>query len=479
MDSGTDHPVKPLEQKAAPRQNHRRIPHARGDPIGCSVVKAPFRFRAAAVGRSARSSSGLASVDMALELPPVALTLLKAAGAVVEPAGRASKAQLLATCKQHGYVVHPSVAAFEAAFGGLVIPDRPKQKKNDPVWLFGAHVCLSSDAHAAPRGGKKARGLVPVVYSPNDVVYFLDKQGRAYAQDTIEEPEAKPFAENGSALVARIMLYSALFALGSSSQALPGLQGDALAQRLSLVLVKEASDRDLRFFADATAKTLVVENLKNQQTLVASSDKKRLRLLAAPAATKPSKPTKPTKSPASAPAEVDLSHQPLTDVSDAIGDARTLRSLNLRGCPIASLPASLVGAKKLEKLLLAECAKLDVAAALVVIAQLPKLKTLSLPLSRSLTTLTPLAKLPLRSLTLVGANVPLAKQLPAGIGQLQKLTDLRIEYADAVATLPQATADVRALRLLFHPRFSDDDIRKSAQAQPEKKYLAAFVKTLA
>lgn len=409
---------------------------------------------------------------MVLELPPVALALLKAAGAEVELTGRASKPQLLASCKRHGYSMYPAVAAFEAKFGGLVIPESPKQKKNDPVWRFGAHACLASGEHAAPRGGKKTRGLVPVVYSPNDVVYFLDKQGRAYAQDTIEDPEAKPFAENGSALVARIMLYSALFALGASSQVLPGLQGVTLAKRLSLVLIKEASDRDLRFFCDATAKTLVVENLKDRQTLVASADKKKLRLLAAP------EPTQATKTPASA-SELDLSHKPLTDVSDAIGNARTLRSLNLRGCPIESLPACLVGAKKLEKLSLAECDKLDVAAALIVIAQLSKLKTLTLPLSRSLTTLAPLAKLPLRSLTLVGANVPLAKQLPAGIGQLTRLTDLRIEYADAVAALPKAPADVRALRLLFHPRFSEDDIRKSAKAQPEKKYLAAFVKTLA
>jgi hypothetical protein len=64
------------------------------------------------------------------------------------------------------------------------------------------------------------------------------------------------------------------------------------------------------------------------------------------------------------------------------------------------------------------------------------------------------------------------------MGQLKKLTDLRVEYADAVAALPKAPEDVRALRLLFHSRFSDDDIRKSAAAQPEKKYLALFAKTL-
>jgi hypothetical protein len=401
----------------------------------------------------------------------VQLTAFPARG-VVDPAQRASKAQLLATCKQHGYVMHPAVAAFEAGFGGLVIPDSPKQKKNGPVWLFGAHACLASGAHVAPRGGKKTRALVPVAYSPNDVVYFLDKQGRAFAQDTIEDVEAKPFAENGSALIARIMLYSALFALGESSHALPGLLGAALAERLSLTLVKEASDRDLRFFSDPSAKTLVVENLKSKQTLVASADKKRRPLLeGAPAA-------KPAKARASAPSKLDLSHKPLTDVADALGSVQALRSLNLRGCPITSLPEALLGAKKLEELLLGACSKLDVQAALTTIAQLPKLKTLALPLSRSLTTLAPLAKLPLRSLTLVGIDVPLPKQLPAGIGQLKRLTDLRIEYADAVASLPKAPADVRALRLLFHPRFSDDDIRKSAKAQPEKKYLSAFVKTL-
>ena len=198
---------------------------------------------------------------------------------MVEPARRATKARLLTSCKAHGYVMHPAVAAFEAAFGGLVIPDSPKQKPSDPVWLFGAYSCLESQAHTGPHGGSKARALVPVVYSPNDVIYFLDKQGRAYAQDTVEDSEAKPFAENGTALVSRIMLYSALFGLGESARAYPGLVGAELAKRLSVALVKEASDRTLRFFSDATARTLVVENLQAKQTLVASADKKRLRAL--------------------------------------------------------------------------------------------------------------------------------------------------------------------------------------------------------
>jgi hypothetical protein len=216
---------------------------------------------------------------MALKLPPVVLALLQAARAAIDPALRANKAQLVVDCKAHGYVLHPAVAAFEAGFGGLVIPNRPKQKKNGPVWLFGTHACLASGAHEAPRGGDKRRGLIPVAYSPNGVIYFLDKHGRALAQDTIEDTQPQPFAPDGTALIARIMLYSALFALGASSRAQPGLIGDALSKRLSLGLIKRASGDDLRFFSDATAKTLVVENLKSQQTLVASADRKQLRLL--------------------------------------------------------------------------------------------------------------------------------------------------------------------------------------------------------
>lgn len=216
---------------------------------------------------------------MALKLPAVALSLLKVAKGAVDPARRGTKAHLSAVCKTLAYPLHPSVVTFEAAFGGLVIANESKGKKGGPVWLFGAHACLTSGAHVAPRGGSKQRGLVPVAYSPNDVIYFLDKQGRAFAQDTIEDTEATPFADDGTALVTRVLLYSALFALGDSAQAHPGLVGAELAKRLSLTLVKEASGRDLRFFSDAAGKTLVIENIAGGETLVASADKKLLRAL--------------------------------------------------------------------------------------------------------------------------------------------------------------------------------------------------------
>jgi hypothetical protein len=137
----------------------------------------------------------------------------------------------------------------------------------------------------------------------------------------------------------------------------------------------------------------------------------------------------------------------------------------------------LAGAKNLTRLIITECEELDVDAALQVIAKLPKLKELSLPLSGTLTSLTALGQLPLKSLTLSGARVQHPERLPAGLGLLKKLTNLDIEYADDIQ-LPESPEDIRPLRLLFSKKFTDDDIRQSILKQPEKLYLQAFVKTL-
>jgi hypothetical protein len=460
---------------------------------------------------------------MKLKLPAVALALLEARQGRLDAAQRASRVQLAKTCQLHGYPLHASVAAFEAAYGGLVMADGPKPRKREPSWLFGAHACLQSAGHAAPRGGSKARKLVPVVYSPSDVIYFLDAQGRAFAQDTIAESTAAPFAEDGRALVTRILLHGALFERQESTRELPGLVGEAVAKRLALKLLKEASAKDARFYSDAGGATIVVETSKPASTRVACADQRLLGKLEDASATKLTAPTKllaPFADKASvrlpfakltslpdvfeslpmlaeldvsgnqltvlpdslwrAPAlkKLDLSRNPLTTLPDLLGQAQRLESLFLRGCKLALLPRTLADCKRLQHLWLEECAELDVDAALQVIARLPKLKELSLPLSRTLSTLAPLAASKVRTLWLRGNGVALPERLPAGIGQLPQLKDLRIEYADGVAGLPKSQADVRALRLLFHPRFSDADIRKSARAQPEKRYLAAFASTL-
>src|SRR4051812_42147899 len=106
---------------------------------------------------------------MKLKLPTVILSMLKKRGGVIDAELRATRVKLIEACKAHGYVPHASVIAFEAAFGGLLIPDEAKMKKDEPCWLFGTHACLTTGGHTTPGRGGKARKLVPVVYSPNDI----------------------------------------------------------------------------------------------------------------------------------------------------------------------------------------------------------------------------------------------------------------------------------------------------------------------
>ncbi len=460
---------------------------------------------------------------MKLKLPEPVLNLLKKQGGTVNSKLRATKTRLTKTCEEHRYPLHDSEIAFEAAFGGLMIPDEPKQKSEDPCWLFGTHACLTSNTHTDPRGGSKARKLVPVVYSPNDIIYYLDEQGRAYAEDTIEDEKARLYADNGTSLVCRIILHETLFSRKETSLDLPGLKAEELSKQIHLHLVVEASGKDFRFFSDAKGDVLVVEDIKAKRTQFTGATKKHLHLIkqAVPTGTKKTSPElKPflgktnvrmvgeqrTSLPeffeqlpdlreldvsinkletlheslwkATQIKHLDLSFNPLKQLPDGIGNMKSLSSLVMRACEIETLPQALTNVKNLSKLNLSECTKLDVDKALQVIAQLPKLKELSLPLSHSLTSLAPLAKLPLKYLMLNGMYVEQPDRLPAGLAQLKKLSDLRIQYADNVALLPDSPEDVKALRLIFNKRFTDNDIRQSALKQPEKLYLQAFVKTL-
>jgi len=460
---------------------------------------------------------------MKLKFPKVVLTMLKKRGGIMDAKLRATKAQLVKTCEEHKYTPHASVIAFEAAFGGLLIPDEGKLKKGEPCWLFGTHACLASGAHVAPRGGSKARKLVPVVYSPNDIIYYLNEQGQGYAEDTIEDPSVMFYADNGTSLVCRIVFNDALFSREETTLDLPGLQGEALAKQLSLALVKEASGKDIRYFSDAKGDVLVVEEIKAKRTRFAAATKKQFKLVKPPVVAGADKATpemiphlgksyvrmvseQRTSLPdffehlpdlrdldvsinrletlpeslwrATQLTDLDLSFNPLKVLPDGIGNMKSLTKLSLRRCPIKTLSDALAGAKNLTWLIITECEELDVDAALLVIAKLPKLQQLWLPLSRSLTSLSPLAHLPLKSLWLNGMYVQHPGRLPSGLGQLKKLTDLRIEYADEVAQLPEAPEDVRALRLMFGKRFTDDDIRQSALKQPGKLYMQAYANTL-
>src|ERR1051326_780046 len=101
---------------------------------------------------------------MKLKLPAVVRAMLKQRGATMDAGLRATRAQLVKTCAEYHYQSSAAIVAFEENFGGLIIPEEPKMKKGDPVWLFGTYACITSGAHTAPRGSNKARKLVPVAY---------------------------------------------------------------------------------------------------------------------------------------------------------------------------------------------------------------------------------------------------------------------------------------------------------------------------
>jgi hypothetical protein len=216
-------------------------------------------------------------------LSSLALKLLKRRYARMNKDSRVDTAGLVATLKKYDYPFSDAVAHFEIAYGGLQMPEYGAESDwyltDEPIWLFGAQACLSCEAHLEARGGAKDQGLVPVVYSPNDVIYFLDRTGRGFAQDTIEDTQAIFFAANGRALLTRILLWDEFFML--ETHEFLGSHGDVLKNQLGLLLVKDASAEDLRFFSNdqdfvieiaaqgqETARTLVGCQLPQQLELI-------------------------------------------------------------------------------------------------------------------------------------------------------------------------------------------------------------------
>ncbi len=219
-------------------------------------------------------------ISLPKRLSPFALAILERRHAVVEKKSRATRAGLATTLKKYDYPINDGVLAFEAAYGGLQVPEYGAKANwrdaEEPAWLFGAHACLTSEAHVDPRGGSKRRGLVPVAYSPNDVIYYLDRDGQGFGEDTIEDTRAMPFSANGRALMERILFWDEMFML--ESQTLAGAHGNTLKKQLSLTLVKDASAEDVRFFCnnEIYVTETAVKGKTSAQTMIACQTKKQL-----------------------------------------------------------------------------------------------------------------------------------------------------------------------------------------------------------
>lgn len=131
--------------------------------------------------------------------------LLAKHGARFDPRRTCTRAALVALLARNRYPAHPAVLAFEAAFGGLLIPE-PAPASDwftaGEAILVGACACLRSKAHKAP--GRDV-GLVPVVYTMDDGVAYLDRGGRMWFEDTIEDLAPRVVAKTGVAGFARLL----------------------------------------------------------------------------------------------------------------------------------------------------------------------------------------------------------------------------------------------------------------------------------
>lgn len=190
--------------------------------------------------------------NASISLGPVALALL----AKRYPKRRAAMTRdaLEALLAARKISHHAPALAFEAAYGALLFPDHgcgaAWQKTGETAWLVGAGACLSADITYAKPGKHQ---LVPVVYTTNDNVYFLDASGAAWAQDTIEDPKPARFAKNARAMLTKILLREYGFACPSDKQlVIDGACGRAIATTLGAKPIADANDDAERWWTNGS-----------------------------------------------------------------------------------------------------------------------------------------------------------------------------------------------------------------------------------
>jgi hypothetical protein len=219
---------------------------------------------------------------------PVVATALAACEPRIIPELRVSEAVTRGAIAHAGLPASDAVLAFDALYGGLVFDACADGRggAEEPVLRFGAYACVT--ARRAPDAYFASPLYVPVIFTWGDIAYVMDAAGRAYAANL--ETAAWPFAPDGRALVARLVLYDAIMRLRSLGQPsnggahyleLEGLRADELARALGVPAIAEATDESARFFGDGVV-YIVEETVHGPSaaerpvTLVASSDPSRL-----------------------------------------------------------------------------------------------------------------------------------------------------------------------------------------------------------
>jgi hypothetical protein len=139
-------------------------------------------------------------VDLSAQIGQAANRRLARRHPLFDPKRRGDEAQLRALLAEKKYAVHQAVLAYDARYGGLVAANAPDEEGHD--WIFGAYACLRSDAHVDPRGDQPS--WVPVAYSPNDEIYFIDDQGAVWVIDTVAADRAIRFADHADGMMRRV-----------------------------------------------------------------------------------------------------------------------------------------------------------------------------------------------------------------------------------------------------------------------------------
>jgi hypothetical protein len=154
---------------------------------------------------------GIGLETLARKLDPLVIDVLRAMKAEREPNRRIESKRVRALLAKRGYPAHAAALAYERDYGGLLLPTPGYDDWFDSgdYTCFGPFSCLDGWSDS-PKGAKdqKSLGLVPVA-RVGDVVYFLDRKGRGFAQDLVgESASAELVSERADALTSRVILWT-------------------------------------------------------------------------------------------------------------------------------------------------------------------------------------------------------------------------------------------------------------------------------
>ena len=194
-----------LPGERGPREARLKAWHdaALAETADLSTKETPKRVNAVAAAAEAKELARIAKA-----LGPAGARLASNKGVRHKAKHAGTRARLAALLKRKKYPVHASVLAFDKAFGGIIIPEDGAADdwyETDFGILIGAYACLFRDGHSSPRGGRA--DLVPIAYTPNDCIVYLDKAGTAHFEDTIEDSVAHRWAPTGLAAMKKLLAW--------------------------------------------------------------------------------------------------------------------------------------------------------------------------------------------------------------------------------------------------------------------------------